>query len=269
MLDRYRFILLKVFWEGVVSRQEVMDRFGISPAQATNDFHKTRKNYPDAVLYEPAVRRYIPGTAISKYVENLSFDEYFSTCIKESKYVHIISSQPRPIPPESYRVINQAIQFQKGISFHYYSMKDPNGLKTRTVYPHSVLRSGFRWHIRGHEEESGMFKDFNISRIKNDLEIVGTGSEISTIQHDDNWNELVTLSLIPNPRFSDEQKAVIEADHGMNDGVLQIKVRAATLLYTLHLYELRDFGHNPPLNQFLAIGNMDELKEYLVPFGSN
>lgn len=264
MLNRLQFILLKANWEGTVTRADLIEKFGISPTQATTDFQECKKRFPSSLSYDPSIRRYCPGRAIATYISDYSFDEYYEVVCSKKASAHIIQVQPQAIKPQIYRNINKALSNQLGINIQYCSMNDPEGIKSRTIYPHTLVRSGFRWHVRAFEEQSKKFKDFNIARIKKVINYIDNPSKAAEITNDKAWNEEIYLLLTPNLKLNEAQRKIISNDYtGNEDMVINLQVKVAELLYVLHLYEIRDFSDSPPTTQLLQIGNQKLVNEYL------
>lgn len=265
MKKRLRYILLKSYWEGEVSRSDIITMFDIAPAQVTRDFSALRKEYPGAVTYDMSLRRYIPDRHIEKYVNAYSFDEYYSASLISNKYACVLKNQSRAIDAHVYRVINMAIRGFLGVKISYSSMNDPKGLKNRVIYPHSIIHSGFRWHVRAYEQQSKSFKDFNLARVNPSPTLISKKLKAANSDNDLLWNTMVTLLLTPNQLLNSHQRKVIAAEHNGNDEsmIIQVKTRAALLLYTLHVYEVTNFSETPALAQHLQIGNLSELRQYL------
>lgn len=264
MLNRLQFILLKANWEGTVSRADLIEKFGISPTQATSDFQECRKRFPSSINYDPSIRRYCPASAIGTYVSDYSFDEYYEIVYIEKTSSHIIQVQPQLIKPYIYREINNALSNKHGINIQYCSMSDPEGNKSRSIYPHTLVRSGFRWHIRAYEEQSKEFKDFNIARIKKIISPIDKQPKAAEISNDKSWNDKVHLLLTPNLKLSEAQRKIVSNDYtGNEDMVINLQVKVAELLYVLHLYEVRDFSDSPPTTQLLQVGSQNLIKKYL------
>lgn len=261
---RYRFILLKVYWEGSISRSDLIEAFPIASTQATKDFTAVRKLYPSALAYNSSQKRYVPGPALFTLIHPSSLDEYFEMTRPLNDTVHIVQPSSILVDPDIYRSVHRAIKQKTGIEVEYCSLNTPEPKKARTLYPHSVVRSGFRWHVRAYDSQSKEFRDFNLSRIR---KVLGESTEKvknSGIEHDAPWNNNVLLMLTPNMTFTEAQRKVVAQDYtGKDDLVLILKVREAELLYLLHLYEIRDFSNKPPKSQLLQIGNLEDVKQYL------
>lgn len=261
--QRYRYVLLKTYWEGEINRAELSEKFGISQPQSTKDLTYVKKQYPLAIQYDTTLKAYVPGRSISKYVSQYSFDEY-SESSATLDHAYAIEPPPKKIDPRIYRAIHRALKRGAGLDILYRSLTNPLPENKRTIFPHSVVRSGFRWHLRAYELQSKSFKDFNLSRIMKVLGRSEKNTKAGLKENDKAWNEKVTLMLTPNFAFDEEQRKVIAADYtGQDEPLIILKVRQSDLLYTLHLYEVRDFSDKPPKSQLLQIGNPDSVLPFL------
>lgn len=105
----------------------------------------------------------------------------------------------------------------------------------RIISPHTLVYTGFRWHVRAYCHKSRLFKDFLLSRIERTP--VTVYEEAVDPSQDQAWQEELTLNLIPNPKLSDAQKVLVERDYGMPDGRLQITVKTALAHYSLQRFQ--------------------------------
>ncbi|MBO1927499.1 WYL domain-containing protein [Thiomicrorhabdus sp. 6S2-11] len=249
--DRYDYILLKALWEGGVKRQELMDRFEIGPAQATKDFSKVKSLFPEAMRYSPADKQNIDVNC-RKYLGSKTFDDYLKITGKYD-FIQQLNNVHSDLPVELYRKIHTAITNKFGIQFQYHSINNPEKNSVRTVYPHNLINSGYRWHIRGWEQESGEFKDFNVMRMYGDIQLEKNKQPNASINNDVKWNTYKTVFLIPNPKLNPDQKDIISMDYGMKNGVLTVNCREALFLYTMHTFLITDFSESPNEHQYLSI----------------
>lgn len=264
MKQRQAYIFYKVYWEGEISRKDLTDRFKITPIQASKNFAEFKKDYPGAIIYDASIRRYVPDCAIERNLPSKDFQDYLHLVRPDgNSAINILPDKPF-IPVSLYRVLNRAIKNNLALQFVYHSLNTPNSKKVRTVYPHILVNSGYRWHLRGWEEQSGLFKDFNLSRIVLDsFELVSQKKPKAESKHDKAWNNKVSVCLIPNPSLSESERDIISLDFNMQDSILDIHCRQALLLYTLNSYLVTDFSKNPPKTQLLSIGNLNTVKSYL------
>lgn len=250
------FVLLKALWEGIVKRKNLMARFGISESKATKLIRIIRETYPGYISYSPENKGYISHPSKS-YLKGFNFHRY-SSLIGLSDVdpilININDNESKPIKLEDYRLIHKAIQNSYGLQFNYSSFNSPEKVKSRLVYPHHIVNSGVRWHIRGYDAGDNNFKDFNVPRLKN-LQLVENYHVDSGVQFDDDWNTSVNVYLVPNPVLSEAQQRIVEDDYSMENGQLHIVCRKALLLYTLNKYLVieKDRGTQPSENQHLVM----------------
>lgn len=261
---RQRFMLLKVFWEGEISRKDLSDRFDLSPTQATTDFRLLRKNFPDAVSYDSSIRRYLPGSQIQEYVDAYTLDEYHSMAGEATISAEIVRPASKPVDPITYRTLFHAMNNTLGLEVAYRSIRDPEASIERILYPHTFVRSGHRWHVRAYDANAKAFKDFNLSRIKSlktsEKKIPAAGR----MEKDKDWHEIIEVWVTPNMSLSANQRQLIAAEYVKPPSlILDLHVRAALLLYALHQYEIYDFSDEPPVSQLLQIGNPDKVRPHL------
>jgi len=76
----------------------------------------------------------------------------------------------------------------------------------RMISPHTLVYTGFRWHVRAYCHQSKQFKDFLLSRIDRTPVVVA----IDTVDpaQDQQWHEEIMLTLMPNPKLNESQKAL-------------------------------------------------------------
>ena len=140
----------------------------------------------------------------------------------------------RSIRPEVVRELIKACRNQGRVKILYASMSTPQLLE-RKVAPHTLVYSGFRWHVRAWCYARLAYRDFLISRI--DRTPKPSGAAEHGPESDQLWNEKTILTLIPNTLLNEAQKALVERDFGMPDGRLQITTRKALAHYTLQRYQ--------------------------------
>lgn len=71
------------------------------------------------------------------------------------------------------------------------------------------------------------------------------------------------MELSPDLRLSEKQRAVIEKDYAMNDGVLRIATNASLVRYVLDTYNIDIHTQKSnPQGQQITLKNRDELLGY-------
>lgn len=81
---------------------------------------------------------------------------------------------------------------------------------------------------------------------------------------DPGWTTPATVIIEPDSRLKPGQRAIIEADYGMEDGKLIIQTRGAMVQYVLHRYQIDATKvHAKPMAQQIVVANLDELGPWL------
>ena len=141
---------------------------------------------------------------------------------------------PPPCRSPLLREIIAACRAAGGLKIIYASMANPIWSE-RVISPHTLVYTGFRWHVRAFCHKRGEFRDFllsRIDRIPRPIEIIAP-----SVEDDSLWNEMITISLVANTKLSDAQRSLVEVDYAMPDGRLQIPVRKALAHYTIQRYQ--------------------------------
>lgn len=236
--QRLEFIEFVLFWEGMIKRADLVDRFGVSVPQASADIKRYRETAPDNAEYDGQLKRYIATDAFAPVLINPDADDYLSFVSDGEGQVAQVPYAPpcerlnlpeRQILPGTLRFVVAAIREGLDIRIRYQSMSRPKPI-WRWITPHALGDNGRRWHFRAYCHIDGEFKDFLFSRI------MKTGETRLTEIHsadDKDWYDEVTFVLVPNPQLSKTQQQVIAHDYGMKNGKLSITTNPAMLSYYL------------------------------------
>ena len=148
------------------------------------------------------------------------------------------------------------------VDISYTSLKDGE-IVERIISPHTLVCTPLRWHVRAYCEHAGDYRDFVLSRIHDIPEV--NNSTVNGKPGDTLWNTDVNVELVPDARFNEKQKSVIEKDYGMSDSVLNIATNASLIRYVLDTYNINiHVQESTPQGQQIVVRNMDELKPYIV-----
>ena len=246
VLLRLKAIELLAYWEGRLVTNKLVAWFGISRQQASADIKRyLEKHNPTALVHDPSVKAYVPVTGfqpvltsghINEYMDliaGLSFDPMAIT-LETDINVASLQMPDRSVRPEIAREVVKACRNGSSIKVLYASMNNPT-LHERIISPHTLVSTGFRWHVRAYCHTRKDYRDFILSRIERTPTMVDIPAP--SIAEDRDWNEMITLNIIPNTQLSDAQKSLIEKDYGMPDGRLQLTIRKALAHYSLQRYQ--------------------------------
>ena len=178
-------------------------------------------------------------------------------------YAHtmVLEVPDRTIRPEVLRPLLKACRDSEVIEVEYVSLANPVP-ETRLIAPHTLIYTGMRWHVRAYCEKNREYRDFVLSRLRGQPEVERKTENL--IGEDEDWNTKVAVIIEPDSRLKPEQKAIIEADFGMEDGVLIIPTRRALVKYVLQRFQIDPKKLDPKAAaQQIVVKNLDELKPWL------
>lgn len=271
---RFEFIEFRAFWHGRLNRADLIDQFGVSPTQVSQDLKAYQALAPDNLLYDGVEKTYRCSTAFEPKFLDPNPDTYLSpllamragmldpavSWLRTIPTFHVAPTPARGIKADVLRAVIAAVDYQQAIEVLYQSMSAPEP-SWRWIEPHAYAFDGFRWHVRAFCLRDQVFKDFLLSRI------IGTKTDDqpSTAQSrqvdDDAWNTEVDLVIAPHPALSETQRKVIELDYGMDGrGETKITVKKSMLFYALKRLGLdTDPAARRPQDQQIVLLNRAEV----------
>lgn len=237
---RLDFVERRLVWEGRINRFDLVERFGVSPNQATADLKRFEALHPGALVYDTRARTYRAGPGlrapgaddVGKLLRELRLIAEGVIPPKEGTLVTpvplaLADAPLRLVPAATLTTIVAAIRDQLQLEAVYQSFSTPEP-RRRRIEPHALVFDGFRWHTRARDVEGSLFKDFVLGRLS-DIITVGEASEAPTNDHQ--WWQDVDLVIAPHPGLPDPQRTIVAADYGMVEGCLVLRVRQAVVYY--------------------------------------
>ncbi|MFF7709483.1 WYL domain-containing protein [Pseudomonas sp. NPDC007930] len=275
---RYRLIETVAWWEGRLTTNHLTQSFGISRQQASKDINSYINDYaPDNLEYDKHVKGYVPakgfkpvfiGDSASAYLHLLNQNHERAPHIDglALAYAHteVLQVPDRSVRPEVLRPLLRACREGLRLECEYVSFATP-AAETRLIAPHTLVYTGMRWHVRAYCEKNRDYRDFVLSRLRGEPEVLDDHSE-HTREADTGWNTAVQVIIEPDSRLRPEQKAIIETDFGMHGGQLLIDTRGALVQYVLQRYQIdTNKVHAKAAAQQIVVGNLEALRPWLYP----
>ncbi|MBS1985975.1 MAG: WYL domain-containing protein [Bdellovibrionales bacterium] len=242
--DRLAFVELRVRFIGDIRRQDLVSRFGIQSAAATRDLAIYKELAPGNIDYDTKAKCYVLGEDFKPLFDfppervlswlTQGFGDGEPSKLKAWVASEIPSRLTHP-DLDVLACVTRAIHQECPIRVEYHSIS--SGQTERQIVPFALIDNGLRWHVRAFDRKSQEFRDFVITRIRRpvllrDVDVQAHERGDQDIQ----WTRIVELELIPHP---DQPRAeVTEMDYGMRDGVLRMKLRAATAGYILRKWSV-------------------------------
>jgi predicted DNA-binding transcriptional regulator YafY len=273
---RYRLIETVAWWEGRLTTNHLMQSFGISRQQASKDINTyINEHAPKNLSYDKHLKGYVPTRSFVPLFISDSANAYLQLLNQNHEraphieglslaYAHIevLDVPDRSIRPEVLRPLLKACRERLRFEVDYVSFRTPGG-ETRLIAPHTLIYTGMRWHVRAYCEKNGEYRDFVLSRFRGVPELMDEPSEHSR-ELDEGWNTSITVILEPDSRLKPEQREILAADYGMQNGQLEIQTRGALVQYVLQRYQIDATKvHTKPSAQQLVVANLEELQPWL------
>jgi len=275
LLLRYRFIETIALWEGRLTTRHLCDTFGIGRQQASKDINNyLREVGPGNLEYDKFLKGYKPAAEFAPKVTQGLADEYLHLMARNNELMNVfeslslnmanveVLSQPvRDVKPQVLRPIMQAARLQKRLDVDYVSINNPDR-EGRIIVPHTLVYTGLRWHVRAWCEKNLEYRDFVLSRFRDIPEIMDDSGH--GVAGDTEWNTTITIRIVPDPRLRRDQRDVVEADYGMENGALEVNTRGKLVPYALKLLHIDPKEElSDPTAQQIIVENRAEVLPWL------
>ena len=275
LLLRYRFIETIALWEGRLTTRHLCDTFGIGRQQASKDINNYIRDIgPDNLEYDKYLKGYKPTTSFTPQVTQGLADEYLHLMARNNELSHVFDSLSlnlanvevlavpvRDVSPEILRPIMQAARAQKRLDVDYVSIANPDH-EGRIIVPHTLVHTGLRWHVRAWCEKNQEYRDFVLSRFRDIPDIMDSSEH--GVEGDTQWNTMVTIRIVPDPRLSADQQRVVQRDYGMDKGMLAVTTRGKLVPYALKQLHIDPNEQlDDPRAQQIIVENLDEIRSWL------
>ena len=242
--QRLAYIDFKLLFVGYITRAEIVSYFEKGLTSATHDINFYKELCPANMAY---------NTKEKKYYQTAAFKPLFKhdprrTLIKLSNQISdgfdAVGDTRFPVEapsqlniPDIFIVAKlvQAVINKKPTSIIYTSLS--SGSAAREIVPHSIVDNGLRWHVRAFDRKTNSFRDFVLTRV---TKVTIKNTEISACEEkleDHQWMRMMPLELVPHPK-NVQHPTAIALDYGMDNGVLNLNIRAAMAGYLLRRWNV-------------------------------
>lgn len=142
----------------------------------------------------------------------------------------VLNVPERAVSQKIVRGLIAAARANLRVDIDYVSLSTPE-VRGRIIAPHSLVYDGIRWHVRAFCEDRSSYRDFVLSRFRNEPDLMDKSP--NTREYDDDWNHQVKLTITPNPYLSEKQQCIVADDYAMENKELEITTRQALAHYYL------------------------------------
>lgn len=233
--QRLAYIDFKLFFTGMVTRNEIVSHFELGLASATRDLKFYKDNALENMAYDNVEKKYFITTQFKPIFKH----DARRTLIRLANNVSdgfdsigdilfpIESPSPLNVPDiDIIAKLSLTIINRKPINIIYASLSSCSGAKE--LVPNSIVDNGLRWYLRAYDRRSKSFRDFVLTRItKVTIQVQALSSKEDKLE-DHQWMRMVPLQIIPHPN-NVKHPTAIKLDFRM----LEVNVRAAVAGYLL------------------------------------
>jgi hypothetical protein len=227
---RLRFLDEQAFWEGRVNRVDLMERFGVSVPQATADLGKYQELAQGNLVYDRHAKAYLTSETFQPLFGAPSAEVWLQQLAGADGTIGFpVEALPLPqraLDPWLVRRVVKALRTQRSLHVLYQSMEptEPDPI-WRWITPRAVASDGLRWHLRAFNHDAPRFEDLVFPRMFE----IGEDRDAGAIPTDLAWQRRVTVRLHPASALSASQQRAVAIDFRMEDGFVEVEVRAAML----------------------------------------
>lgn len=224
--QRLQFVESVAQWEGVVQRQRICDVFRVTPNHVTRDLSLYRTLSPDNLEYDVSRRAYrrsarfkplFSSGSAAEYLSILRFHLDMQASANTPQWVEGVPVAGLPIPAglvdaEVLRTLTQALREQCMVEIRYAALHT-GVAPTQRIVPSRLIDIGGRWLVRAFHVQSDAFADLLLTRISAASALAQPVPDGAT--DDADWHHEVNIDVVPHPRLTSTQQAVVARDYGM------------------------------------------------------
>ncbi|KVQ19957.1 hypothetical protein WL99_29020 [Burkholderia cepacia] len=258
-----------LLWEGRVSRGRLVTEFGLSPIRASEWLRDFRESYPDWVTWD-SKRKADVATSMAYSDAERAANASQPSAISAMLVPHALNAPGKPLSiswdfahtsPRIFSRLSLAIADRLRVKFLYCSMNNPEPHE-RIVEPHSLLRAGRRWHVRGYCLHRQDFRDFVLGRMSN-IKLLSEPSLID-VSTDVAWSTVLQVRITAHPSLAPSQQLVVRNEYFNGASARIESCRAALLKYMVQeLMAATDIDRQMPPDYQMAVENTEECQQWL------
>lgn len=241
--ERLAFIDFNLQYFGQVARADLIQRFKTGLAACTRDLASYKELAPQNLVLSHTTKSYHRLESFKPLFKHNAesilsalcrgFGDGLSSNIQPSSYCQDATRLIHP-NSETIATIMRAITSKLALECQYTSLT--SGTTLKVLVPHSIVNNGKRWHVRAFDRSNQEFRDFVTTRIECPKILQPNIKPYESVDKDTQWHTIYDIILTPHPKL--KYPKAIELDYAMDNGQLQLEVRAALLGYLLRQWNV-------------------------------
>jgi len=250
-------------WEGEIGNARVRKLFDIQPVQASRLLAEFRSLMEGRIVEDGRAKVLRPASqdgietdiSLNEYARQTQADEDAASCIIDARM------DLTEVKPVVFARLRKASLSRTGVVISYASMTNPT-FEERTIFPHSIIHVGRRWHVRGWCAKRQDFRDFTLGRIRSASATQDKATK--GMEDDQRWNQIVQIRLAAHRSLSADQQRVVRSEYFGGTMGRRLSVRACLAQYVIQdLRAAIDPEKEIPPEFQIEITNLDQLKSSL------
>jgi hypothetical protein len=249
--ERLRRVEFLLWWRGWVGRQDLVEGFGISVAQASGDLQRYAEVNPGAMIYQTSRKRYESAEGMVCRLHEPVFADavrlFFGGGLPAGRAAGaaddrlvMIDLPQRKIDVMIARRVLIALLEGRELRVRYLSLNSGSD-EWRNMVPGGLGWDGHRWHVRAWCGKRGEWRDFVLGRM---IAAEWPGSVAGELPEDQDWKTVDVVKLKINPDLSPERREAIRLDYDLPGEHLEIRVRRSMKPYLLAAMFIDHESHN-------------------------
>ncbi len=226
--QRERLIFLDrcLTWRGTANRWTLIERFGISTAQAALDFRVYLGLVRETPTYNPARKSYIVSTR-HEPLSPSTLTEAFDVVASQTEIMpsSVLPRPERKADPSTVARLYQAIKSGTALYIRYTSMSSGSD-EGQWIAPTRFISDGESAYFRAFSFKHCEYRNYLPIRIGPDSSFEER-KLVEDIPEDCDWNTKVIIWLRPKSNLSDAQAQVVRREFGFEDELLRVETRKA------------------------------------------
>jgi len=231
--QRERLIYLdKCFaWRGMANRSDLIDRFGVSTAQAALDF----KIYLEHAMQTPPVydngqKTYLAADKHESLFPKKLYEDWKSIVSQGlAERFDELPKLDRHSDFSSVSKLYRAMEKHQAIEIQYISMTTGSS-ENQWITPTSFASDGERIHLRAYSYKHEEYRDYVPIRIRETSSFRIRPVEVD-LPPDIEWNTIVRIFLVPKAGLSELQTKAVRREYGFTEEMLCVETRKALEFY--------------------------------------
>lgn len=229
--QRERLIFLDrcLTWRGVANRKDLIDRFGISTAQAALDFRVyLRLASGTSPVYDATRKAYIAAfdhQPLAPCSLTAAFDILVDGNDAPPLPGPVLPRPDRKADPKTIARLFQALQLRKAVHLRYTSMTS-GADDGQWIAPTRFTSDGESVYIRGYSFKHHEYRNYLPIRIEPESTFAQKDLE-EPLPPDQDWFTRAIIWLRPKTGLSDQQARVVRREFGFEEEWLRVETRKA------------------------------------------